>query len=186
MAEFTSIVLSQQVCVSAPEKKPESWILKHHRIWQEVPCNPLPQSASCQPQSLPGHSMVKGPGKTSIELVKTPSPPYSLEDSEDIFPISFTQVDTSPVPSCALSPSLSLPSMSKGKKTCASLYGPPPLDPIPKVTFYISRVTSSTYPPTSRPGNGQYSSGHLKGFTHGQMMGIQVLTDHSLSQNITV
>lgn len=186
MAEFTSIILSQQV--SAQKIKQKSWILKPHRTWQEVPSNPLPQSASCQPQSLPGHSVAKGPGKASTELVETPSPPRSLrlEDSEDILPISFPQVDTSPVSSCALSLSLSLPSVSKGKKTCASRCGPSPLDTL-KVTFYVSRVTRSSYPPTSRPGNGQYSSGHLKGFTHGRMISpSRYFIGHSLSQNITL
>lgn len=158
--------------MSAPENKPENWILKYHRTWRGVPSYFLPQSASCQSQLLPGLSVVKGPGKAATELVNNPSPPHSLclEGSEDIS-TSFPWVDTSLVPSpCALSPSLGPPSMSKGQKTHAVLRGSSSLDPTMKVAFYRSRVTSYSYPPTSRPWNGQYSSGHLQSSTHSQMM----------------
>lgn len=170
--------------MSAPENKPENWILKYHRTWQEVPSYFLLQSASCQSQLLPGLSVVKGPGKAAIELVKNPSPPHSLclEDFEDIFSTSFPQVDTSLVPSPrAPSPSLSPPSMSKGKKTHAFLRGSNSLDPTMKVAFYRSRVTSYSYPPTSRPGNDQYSRGHRQSFTHSQMMSpSRYFINHSL------
>lgn len=53
--------------------------------------------------------------------------------------------------------------------------------PTLKVTFYISTVKSPSHPPTSRPGSGQYSSGHLQGITHSQTMSLLSRSvDHSL------